>query len=116
MDDTFRSLRLLSKQIGMQCAGALCAVFLLLHGYVPKIRACMAQSAPMVPGLVLPVAIIRWVQRSSHWSSFAMEKSAHSASIRITKFSKNISIALIWSSAAAAVMALVISAFLLGAV
>lgn len=91
------------------------AIWSVSHAYTPSTRACMAHSAPMVPGLVLPVAIIRWVQRSSHWSSFAIVKSAHSASIRITKFSKNISMALIWSAAAAVVMAVVMSAFLLGA-
>lgn len=91
------------------------AIWSVSHAYTPSTRACMAHSAPMVPGLVLPVAIIRWVQRSSQWSSFAIVKSAHSASIRITKFSKNISMALIWSAASAVAMAVVMSAFLLRA-
>lgn len=88
-------------------AGALFAVRAVLHGYAPSTRACIAHRAPIVPGLALPVVIMRWMPMSIQALSLSMVKLLASASITITRYSRNISRAAICSVVVACVMAAV---------
>lgn len=85
----------------------LCAVRDVLYGYAPSTRACIAHRAPIVPGLALPVATMRWMPMSIQALSLSMVKLLASASITITRYSKNISRAAICSVVVACVMAAV---------
>lgn len=78
------------------------------HVQAPRMRACKDHSAAMVPGVQLLVASMRWVQVSSQSLSFCKLKQHSSASITITRCSRNISMAAICSAVVVFAMAVVV--------